>query len=128
LNLNDNLPPQQIPHPDPRLRDVRPDGLERRLHALLLLLPVVPAGLQEGARLRRRLRHLGGDLGGQAHRLRPLRPLPGPGPAGDLPRHHPLEQHGLHRCHQVLQWQVDALKGQFLNVRLRFQLVAVSDS
>ncbi|KAJ3618129.1 hypothetical protein MTP99_006157 [Tenebrio molitor] len=30
-----------LPHPDPRLGDVRADALARRLHPLLLLLPVV---------------------------------------------------------------------------------------
>lgn len=32
---------------DPGLGAVRADAAERRLHSLLLLLPVVPVGLQE---------------------------------------------------------------------------------
>ena len=45
---------------------------------------------------------VGDNLGGEAHQLQPLCALPGTGPRGVLQRHHPGQQHGLHRHHQVL--------------------------
>lgn len=93
----------EVTHPDPRLGDVRADAPERRLHALLLLLPMVSPRLQARAAVRRRVQHVGDDLGSAAPRLLALCALHRPGPGPDLPRNNPLQFHGLHGHHQVLQ-------------------------
>ena len=55
------------------------------------------------AGVRRCVFRVGDHLGGQVRVLGSLRPVHRPGACGDLPGHHPGEQHGLHRHHQVLQ-------------------------
>ena len=47
---------------------------------------------------------VGGDLGGQTHELQSLCAVHRPRPGAVLQGHHPGQQYGLHRHHQVLQW------------------------
>lgn len=87
----------QVPDPNFGLGNVRADAPARRLHALLLLLPLVPAGLQARAFVRRRVRYVGDDLGVQARRLAAVRPLPGSGSGRNLQGHYPQQRDGFHR-------------------------------
>lgn len=93
-----------FPDPDPGSGDVRAHARSRRLHPLLLLLPVVSLGFQKGAALSGRIRFLGGHLGRSICGFFTFRPVSGLGSSGNLPGNHPVERNGLYRYHQVLQW------------------------
>ncbi|CAH1990743.1 unnamed protein product [Acanthoscelides obtectus] len=91
-----------LAHSDPRCGNVRTDASTRRLHALLLLLQMVPVGFQARAGVRGCERHLGSDLGGATSRFTAFRAVHRTRPARDIQRHHPFKWHGLHRYHQIL--------------------------
>ena len=93
----------QVAHSDPGRGNIRFNATERRLHSPVLLLPLVPARFQAGARLRRCVHRLGDDLGGPLRRLVSFRSLRRPGSGSVLSGNHTGQRHGLYRYHQILQ-------------------------
>lgn len=91
----------EIPHTNPRFRDVRTDAFAWRLHAFLFLLSMVPFGFQEGISVSGCVCDVGGDLGGAACVFDAFRTVFGVGAPRDVQRYHSFEFDGFYGYHQI---------------------------